>query len=249
VIAVCLPEDQRRHAWIVVTAAASVAAGAGELAYIALQAARGRHSHFNNSTPVEAVAAALMGVGALIVISPAVVVGLAMIVSPPSAWSAAVIVGTISGLMVGAVLTVLTASQMGAARSHFANGKPGSGRTMPITGWSLDGADLRPSHFLATHMMQVVPIMSVIAAKTLPASAALVMSALAAIAWTAVTLALFRWTMKGLPLSAIPGASPAKVGSLREVVRVFDTLANPATTDGPRSNRCCPTLSDRVKRG
>jgi hypothetical protein len=181
----------------------SAAAGAAELAYISLQAARGRHSHFNTSTPAEAVAAALMGVGALIVVSPAVVIGLALTVSPPTAWPAADTVGTVSGLIGGAVLTVLTASQMGAARSHFANGNPGSGRMMPITGWSLDGADLRPSHFLATHMMQAVPIASVIAAQTLPASAALVVSALAALAWTAMTLSLFRWTMNGLPPAAI----------------------------------------------
>lgn len=209
-IARCLPEDERQRSWIVVTAVASVAAGVCELAYIGLQAARGRHSHFNTSTRVEAVAAVLMGVGALIVVSPAVVVGLAMTVSPPGGWSAAVTLGTISGLMGGAVLTVLTASQMGAARSHFAYGKAVLGKTMPITGWSLNGADLRPSHFMATHMMQAVPIASVIAAQTLPASSALAASALAAIAWTAVTLALFRWTMKGMPLSRIIRPSIAR---------------------------------------
>lgn len=204
VIAVCLPEDERRRAWIVATASVSTAAGVGELVYIAAQAARGRHSHFNTGTPVEAVAAALMGVGALLVISPAFVIGLAFTISPPMAWPAAVTVGTISGLLVGAVLTALTGLRMGAARSHFAKGKPRSGKTMPCTGWSLNGADLRPSHFLAAHMMQTVPIASVIAAQTLPASAALTASALAAITWTAMTLALFQWTMKGHSLSAIP---------------------------------------------
>jgi hypothetical protein len=208
VIAWCLPEDERRRTWIVVTAAVSAAAGAAELAYISLQAGRGRHSHFNSSTPVEAVAATLMGVGALIVVSPAVVIGLTLTVSPPNTWPAAVIVGTVSGLIGGAVLTVVTASRMGAARSHFANGKPGSGRMMPITGWSLDGADLRPSHFLATHMMQAVPIASVIAAQTLPVSAAMVVSTLVALAWTAMTLVLFRRTMNGLPPAAILRESP-----------------------------------------
>ena len=210
VIAVYLSDGERQRPWIVLAATVSTAAGACELAYIALQAARGRHSHFNKSTPVEAVAAALMGIGALIVVSPGVLVGFALTVSPPSAWPAAVTLGTVSGLIGGAVLTVLTASQMGAVRSHFANGKPGSGRTMPITGWSLNGADLRPSHFLATHMMQAVPIASVIAAETLPASAALGVSALAAIVWTAMTLALFRWTMKGLSPAAILRASSTR---------------------------------------
>jgi hypothetical protein len=220
VIARCLPEDERQRTWLIVTAAVSTAAGVAELGYIALQAARGRHSHFNTSTPVEAVAAALMGVGSLIVVSPAVVIGVALTVTPPNAWSAAVTVGTIAGLIGGAVLTVMTASQMGAARSHFVNGKkPGSGMKMPITGWSLDGADLRPSHFLATHMMQAVPIISVITAEALPPTAALMVSALAALGWTAMTLALFRWTMKGRPLAAILG-KPRRLTRFDEVHRV-----------------------------
>ena len=219
VIARFLSEDERQRTWIVFIAAASVAAGVCELAYIGLQATRGRHSHFNTSTRVESVGAVLMGVGALIVASPAIVVCVALTVSAPSTWSAAITFGTISGLLGGAMLTVLTASQMGAARSHFAHGKAVSGNTMPITGWSLNGADLRPSHFMATHMMQAVPIASVISAQTFPAPAALAVSALAAIAWTAVTLALFRWTMKGLPLSKIIMSSTAGIAFIMSLLR------------------------------
>jgi len=200
VIARCLSEDERQRGWILATAAASAAAGFCELGYIALQAARGRHSHFNTSTRVEAVAAALMGIGALVVISPGIMIGLDLSVSPPVTWSPAVTLGVTSGLIGGAVLTVLTAAQMGAARSHFATGKPRAERRMPITGWVLNGADLRPSHFLATHMMQAVPIVALIAAATLSDTAALAVTSVAAVGWTAMTLTLFRRTMKGLPL-------------------------------------------------
>jgi hypothetical protein len=48
VIARFFPEAERRRSWIVLTAAVSVAAGVCELAYIAVQAARGRHSHFKH---------------------------------------------------------------------------------------------------------------------------------------------------------------------------------------------------------
>jgi hypothetical protein len=201
-------EDDRQSAGIVILAAASSAAGACELAYIALQAARGRPSHFNDSTAVEAVAALLMGVGALIVIAPAAAIGLALIAAPPAAWPAAVTAGAAAGLIGGTALTVWTASRMGAVRSHFATGEPVSDRAMPITGWSLDGADLRPAHFLATHMMQALPIAGLIAAGTLPPSAALVATLLAAIVWTAMTAALFRRTVKGSSLSAILGMGP-----------------------------------------
>jgi hypothetical protein len=209
VIASCLSADERQRGWIVAVAAVSVAAGVAEQAYISLQAARGRHSHFNTSTPLEAVASILMGIGALMVISPAVLVGAALALSPPATWPAAITVGTAAGLIGGAVLTVVTASRMGAARSHFAQGQPASERLMPVTGWSLDGADLRPAHFLATHMMQGVPIAAVIAAATLPPTAALATSVLVALAWSALTLALFRWTMAGRSLSAISRTSRA----------------------------------------
>ena len=203
VIARCLSDDERQRTWIIVTAVLSSAAGICELAYISLQGARGRHSHFNTSTPVEAAASVLMGVGALIVISPAIVIGLALSLSPPSEWPAAMVAGTVWGLLGGAVLTVVTASQMGKVRSHFVNGKPGSARYMPITGWALTAADMRPSHFLATHMMQAVPMISLIAAQNLPPSAALAASIIAAIMWAGMTLVLFRWTLKGMSLSAI----------------------------------------------
>jgi hypothetical protein len=203
VIAHYLPTGDRQGSGNVFLAVVSSAAGIGELAYIALQAARARHSHFNVSTPIEAAASILMGVGALIVIAPAGVIGCELMLSPPATWPMAVTTGTAAGLLGGAVLTVVTAGRMGSVRSHFVANPPGQDRTMPVTGWSLDGADLRPAHFLATHMMQAVPIASLIAVQLLPASIAVAMSVLAATAWTALTLALFSWTKKGMPLSAI----------------------------------------------
>ncbi len=205
VIAYFLSEEERRSAWIVNLARASAAAGALELAYIALQAARGRRSHFNQSTTIEAFAYLLMGVGAFIVIAPAVVLGLFILMFPPVGWPIAVVLGTSTGLIGGTVLTLITATKMGAAQSHFAGGKYHSSRKLPITGWSLDGADLRPAHFLATHMMQAVPIAAVCAAWIFPASVAVGVSVFVAIAWTALTLALFRWTMKGRSLLALVG--------------------------------------------
>ena len=47
---------------------AVVAAGIFEVMYIFLQAARGRESHFNNTTVVESVMYGFMGVGAVILV-------------------------------------------------------------------------------------------------------------------------------------------------------------------------------------
>lgn len=211
-IAGYLPAGDRHNIGYVLVAAVSSAAGIAEIVYISVQAARARHSHFNFSTPVEAVASVLMGIGALIIIAPAIVIGLNLALSPPAAWPLAISVATASGLVGGAVLTVVTAGRMGAVRSHFAANPPGTDRTMPITGWSLDGADLRPAHFLATHMMQAVPIASVIVAYLLPAAAAVGVSVFVALAWTALTLGLFRWTMCGRPLSALAQSGTGRIG-------------------------------------
>jgi hypothetical protein len=102
--------------------AAWLSSGAGlfELGYISLQAGRGRHSHFNRATRIEAVLAILMGVGAVLVLLPAMVIGILMIGSPFAAWPLAVRIGVAIGCVGGAGLTLLTGMAMGAVQSHSA---------------------------------------------------------------------------------------------------------------------------------
>ncbi len=188
--------------WLNITAAASLLGGFGELAYISLQAARGRRSHFNQETRIEAVAYMLMGVGAVLMLAPAVVLGFALLISPPP-WPHAIGLGTAMGLLGGAVLTLVTASRMGAAMSHFADGEPRSERKMWLTGWSLDGSDLRPAHFVATHMMQGLPIISIAASAVLPEADATAVTVVSAGLWTIATLLMFRHALAGGSLSSM----------------------------------------------
>jgi hypothetical protein len=95
-------------------------------------------------------------------------------------------------------------------------------------------------------MMQAVPIISVIAAEALPPTAALMVSALAALGWTAMTLALFKWTMKGRPLAAILG-KPRRLTRFDEVHRVvtveFCELREMRAwrQSGGQGGDCCPS--------
>jgi hypothetical protein len=59
---------------------------------------------------------------------------------------------------------------------------------------------LRPAHFLATHMMQVVPVVGLVAAWLLPEQAATLLVWLFAAGWTWLTLATFRLALAGRPL-------------------------------------------------
>ena len=55
----------------------------------------------------------------------------------------------LSAMEAGAPVTVLGAHTVGAADG---------GTMMPVTGWSLDGGDLRIPHFVGIHAMQLLPL-------------------------------------------------------------------------------------------
>ncbi len=66
-----------------------------------------------------------------------------------------------------------------------------------MTGWSLVGGDLRISHFLATHMMQVVPVAAVILGRAMPQGFAISGTLLFAMVWTGWTIFEFRTALGG----------------------------------------------------
>jgi hypothetical protein len=70
---------------------------------------------------------------------------------------------------------------------------------MMFTGWSLTGGDLRVAHFLATHMMQAVPIAAVIAVSARTGFLAPYGLLLFAALWAAWTLAEFSVALAGEP--------------------------------------------------
>jgi hypothetical protein len=71
-----LPEPALERPWFQVVLVAGVFAALIEALYIALQAARGRQSHFNNETPLEAfLYFAVMGTGAVVLVVSSFAVG------------------------------------------------------------------------------------------------------------------------------------------------------------------------------
>lgn len=153
-----LPTQRRGGVAIGFAVWTSIIAGVLEIIYIALQAMRGRASHYNYETALEGGLYALMGVGALLLIIAAFILGLRIAGTrgePPSGLRD----GAVLGLIFGPILTLIVAGYMSQNGSHFVNAPLASDQGgVFLFGWSTTAPDLRPAHFFALHMMQAAPL-------------------------------------------------------------------------------------------
>jgi hypothetical protein len=180
------------------------AAFMAELTYIFLQAGRAEASHFNLSTPFHDLMYTLMGVGAVTIVLGVAAVGWLAARDPASRLAPGVRAGVFWGLSIGALPVLITAGYLGAQQGHHVGLHPADGATVPLFGWSLAVGDLRPAHFLALHAMQVLPLAGLWfdrAGKGAADEAATVRRVrLVALAWFALTLAVFAQAVAGRPL-------------------------------------------------
>jgi hypothetical protein len=145
-----------------------------EVAIISLQAARGVTSHFNVSTPLNAVLFGLMGSGILLQTGLSAAVAAALWRQPFAdaglGWALRLGLSiTIAGALTGGLMTRPTAAQLEAARAGAAMtvagahtvGAPDGGPGIPVTGWSTKHGDLRVPHFLGLHAFQMLPLVAV----------------------------------------------------------------------------------------
>lgn len=184
-------------------AIASVIAAIGEVGYIAFQAARLQASHFNVGTPFHAAMYSLMALGAVVLVLASGAVGVAAAVDGEASLSGPVRLAVALGLIGGTVLTLITAFRLGGNMSHHVGSEALGELRMPITGWSLTVGDLRPPHFFATHMMQAIPLLGLLAARLLPSGLAIATVLVGTLAWTAVTLILFSIALSGRPFTSL----------------------------------------------
>lgn len=157
VLAQLLPRAVRTGWVMLVAAYAASASLVFEYVYMAIQSARGVRSHYNFDTPTEALAYALMGVGAVLMIFAALVLAVQIWRkgdrSRPGLW-----LGSIIGLSASFFLVLVMAGYMSATGRYVGEELTGGGETVPFFGWSREYGDLRPAHFVAMHLMQVVPL-------------------------------------------------------------------------------------------
>jgi hypothetical protein len=234
----------RRTGWWAATVVAG--ASAGEMLAIVLQAARGRASHFNQATPFDETVWNLMGPTVVVLWTASLVVAIVVAVqrdADPVVRSAARLGFALSltGMLLGFLMTMPTGAQeaeldrggspalIGAHSVGVADGGP----SMPVTGWSTTGGDLRIPHFTGIHALQALPLLALLLAwlaTRYPARFAAVRTRVrvmrVAAAGYAGLLALLTWqALRGQPLLEPDIATLAAAGALVAVTAVALRLA------------------------
>ena len=176
----------------------SITAAVFEIGYIALQAARGRPSHFNFDTPFETGMYALMGIGAVTLTVIPFILGLVLHRQRDGDRSGYRL-GAGLGLLLAPVLTLVIAGYMSGVVYDRWIGEAAGGATIPLLGWSRVAGDFRPPHFLGLHLMQILPLTGWVADRLSPAHARRVVWT-AAVIGVAATVALFAQTLAGQPV-------------------------------------------------
>lgn len=168
-----------------------------EMGYILFQAARAQPSHFNDATLFDQTMFSVMAFCAVFIIGVAGAVGLTVWRDQGFRAPAAVRLGVVLAFACGTVLTLITAFSIGKNGGPYVGGIPELAERMPLTGWSLIGGDLRVAHFVATHMIQVIPLAAIVASATTPPWAAKFLVLGISGFWVALTLLEFLTTLVG----------------------------------------------------
>ena len=174
-----------------------------EMLYILIQAARGEASHFNESTPLYGALYAMMGLGAVLMVSACLWMGSSILRHRGyrDIWPLSVSIGLIGTFVLGGTM----GAYLGGAGSHWVGGDPTDAGGLPLVHWSRTGGDLRVAHFFGIHAMQIIPLFGllIIALQrkfTLNALVARTLLVSASAAFAAFCIATFVEALRGLPL-------------------------------------------------
>ncbi|MET9514053.1 hypothetical protein [Streptomyces sp. NPDC002994] len=158
----------RRLAWWAGTVVALT--GAIEMVIIVGQVIRGRRSHFNYETAFDGLLFNVMAVTIVTLWISSLVISILLFRSRPAdraaAWAmrlGAVI--ALVGAALGNLMSQPTPEQRAAGGRGVSDvvgahsvGVPDGGPSMPLTGWSTTGGDLRIPHFVGMHALQLIPL-------------------------------------------------------------------------------------------
>lgn len=201
-LACALLSPSRRHGTtMLIMALVFLAACVAEMGYIITQGALGELSHFNVATPFHRTMYSIMAAAAVVIVGAAGTIGLVLFADRRSSASAALKIAVVLGFVGGTVLTLITAFTIGGRMGPYVGAIPEFGSRMMLTGWSQTSGDLRVSHFLATHMIQIVPFMGLIIGRILPGRVASAGVLVVALLWTLWTMHEYRIALAGEPSS------------------------------------------------
>jgi hypothetical protein len=143
-----------------------------EIFGIFVQAARGVRSHFNVGTAFDATIFSLMGLFVIVIwlmnMGTAVLLMRQKLDNRPFAWGLRLgLVVTAVGAMLGFLMTQPTPDQMSSLQAGevvtlvgaHSVGVADGGAGLPFVGWSTEGGDIRPAHFVGLHALQLIPLL------------------------------------------------------------------------------------------
>jgi hypothetical protein len=224
-----LPEGRRARAGRRAGTVVAVA-GAAEMALIVGQAFRGRRSHFNTETPLDAALFQAMGVSVVVLWLGSLVIAVLLLRTKllDRATSLAVKAGAVlalAGTALGFLMIPPTADQRrsgvtGVTGAHGVGVSDG-GPSLPVTGWETTGGDLRVPHFVGMHSLQLLPLLALLLLALAPRVARLAdpgvrlrLTAVGSAAYAAL-LALVTWqALRGQALIHPDGTTLTAAGLL-----------------------------------
>lgn len=226
-----------------------------EYVIIVGQVVRGRQSHFNVATALDATLWATMATSIVVLwLANLVVAGYLLrrkVGGPPLTW--AVRAGAVISLF-GAAVAFLMTRPTAAQRASFSDGTfagiigghsvgvTDGGPIMPVTGWSTTAGDLRIAHFVGLHALQALPLVAVLLALLAGRVAVLraeeVRTRLVAVAsggYAALTLLTLWQALRGQPVTSPDGLTLAAFAVL--VVLVAAAAVAVLSTSRPDRER------------
>lgn len=127
-----------------------------EMVIIIWQAANGRPSHFNITTPLYALLFSLMGIAITLLVVWTVYI--AYLYFRQSEFE--IPASYVWGIRLGLVMFIIFSFEGGVMASQLAHtvGAPDGGAGLPVVNWSTRYGDLRVAHFIGMHALQVLPL-------------------------------------------------------------------------------------------
>lgn len=197
-----------------------------EIALISTQAARGVASHFNMSTPMDSAIYGVMGI--TISISSVVVAYVLwrIVRNPPDLAPA-----YLWGIGLGMFLFVVASFEgwLMISQSGHAVGAANDGPGLPLLNWSVTGGDLRISHFIGLHALQVLPLTGYVAAQSsrVTTRQSLATVGLVGAVYGSLTGGTFVLALLGTPLvrsPTLPAVPPAAIAAVLLIATGLGTV-------------------------
>lgn len=209
----------------------------GEMVLITVQVVRGRRSHFNSATPLDAALWDAMGQTVVVLWAATLVIAVLLLRTRIADRATALAIRggvliALAGAALGFLMTLPSESQRAAGNLDTADiigahsvGVPDGGQAMPLTGWSTTGGDLRAPHFVGMHALQLLPLLLIALVLLAPRFARLRDAGVrlrlvrVAVGGYAALVTLITWqALRGQPLIHPDGATLAAAGALLAAV-------------------------------